>query len=54
MFERKNEINQEKIKERLPQAKEMETIWNHADEVTKAYLRGCIVTAQALTGKKAG
>lgn len=54
MFERKNEITQEKIKERLPQAREMDLIWEHADEVTRAYLRGCIMTAQALAGKKAG
>lgn len=54
MFERKNEITQEKIEERLRQAREMNFVWENADEVTRAYLRGCIVTAQALAGKKAG
>lgn len=54
MFERKNEITKEKIKDRLPQAREMEVIWEHADDITRAYLKGCIATAQALAGKKAG
>lgn len=45
---------EEKIRDRMPQAKEMETIWDIADDETRAYLRGCIVTAQALYARKAG
>ena len=43
---------EEKSKERLEQAKEMELIWNESDELTRMFLRGCIVTANALAGKK--
>ena len=50
----KKEMNPIIITERLPQAKEMEAIWETADDVTRAYLRGCIMTAQALAEKKAG
>lgn len=45
---------EEKIKERMPQAKEMVSIWDVVDDETRAYLKGCISTAQALAGKKAG
>ena len=42
------------MKERIPQAKEMDAIWATADNETRAYLRGCMATAQALAGQKAG
>ena len=42
----------EKEKERLEQGKEMELIWNESDEMTRMFLKGCIVTASALAGKK--
>lgn len=45
---------EERIKDRIPQAKEMEAIWETADNETRAYLRGCMATAQALAGRKAG
>ena len=51
------EMNQEKIKTRLSQFKEMENIWEQNDETVKAYLEGCIHTASMLTlrgEKKAG
>lgn len=45
---------EERAKERIPQVKEMETIWETADKETRAYLKGCMATAQALAGRKAG
>lgn len=45
---------EERIKDRTTQGKEMEAIWETADKETRAYLRGCIMTAHALADKKAG
>lgn len=44
---------EEKMKDRIPQAKEMDAIWDTADDETRAYLRGCMATAQALASQKA-
>lgn len=50
----RREMNRDTITERLPKIKEMDEIWETADDVTRAYLKGCIMTAQALAKKKAG
>lgn len=39
---------EEKAKERSEQAKEMEAIWDGSDEPIRMFLKGCIVTANAL------
>ncbi len=46
------DILSEKEKERIEQVREMEFIWNKSDEMTRMFLKGCIVTASALAGKK--
>lgn len=53
-MKKRRDMNKNIITERLPQAREMEAIWETADKETRAYLRGCIMTAHALTDKKAG
>lgn len=44
-------LTPEKIKKRLEQAGEMEQIWDGNSELAKAFLKGCIATANALAGK---
>lgn len=47
------ELTPEKAKKRIAQAEEMAAIWEQSDTAVQMYLKGCIVTAQALSnGKK--
>ena len=39
-------------KERLEQVDKMKEVWDSSDEVTRAYLKGCITTACALASEK--
>lgn len=43
------ELTPEKAKKRIDQANEMAVIWEKSDIATQMYLKGCIVTAQALS-----
>lgn len=54
MKENTSKAPEEKIRDRMQQAKEMETIWAAADAETQAYLRGCMATTQAMAARKAG
>lgn len=42
------QLTPEKVKRRMSQAEEMATIWEQSDTAVQMYLKGCIVTAQAL------
>lgn len=46
------ELTPEKTKKRIEQAEEMATIWEQSDTAVQMYLKGCIVTAQALYSGK--
>ena len=46
------ELTPEKAKRRMSQAEEMATIWEQSDTAVQMYLKGCIVTAQALYSGK--
>ena len=43
------ELTPEKTKNRIAQAEEMAAIWEQSDTAVQMYLKGCIVTAQALS-----
>ena len=43
------ELTPEKAKKRITQAEEMAAIWEQSDTAVQMYLKGCIVTAQALS-----
>lgn len=43
-----NNINEEKMK----QMEEMFEVWIESDEITKAYLKGCLTTACVLASEK--
>ena len=46
----KKELTPEKLKKRMKQAEEMNSIWEKNNEIAQAYLKGCISTAIALVG----
>ncbi len=46
------QLTPEKVKRRMSQAEEMATIWEQSDTAVQMYLKGCIVTAQALYSGK--
>lgn len=46
------ELTPEKAKKRIAQAEEMAAIWEQSDTAVQMYLKGCIVTAQALINGK--
>lgn len=45
-------IQREVSKDKLEQIGKMEKVWDSSDEVTRAYLKGCITTACALASEK--
>lgn len=45
------ELTPEKIQKRINQADEMAAIWEQSDESVQMYLKGCIVTAKALSDR---
>ncbi len=47
-----SEHTPEKIRKRISQAEEMAAIWEQSDIATQMYLKGCIVTARALSDKR--
>ena len=44
------ELTPEKTQKRIAQAMEMADIWEKSSTAVQMYLKGCIVTAQALSG----
>ncbi len=46
------ELTQEKFQKRATQAKEMADIWEKSDIAVQMYLKGCIVTAKALSERR--
>lgn len=44
------ELTNEEIRKRLEQANEMAEIWDANESPIQMYLKGCIVTARALSG----
>lgn len=45
------ELTPEKTKKRISQANEMAAIWEQSDASVQMYLKGCIVTAKALSDR---
>lgn len=46
------ELTPDRMKERIEQAEEMAEIWEKSDNPIHMYLKGCIVTAKALSESK--
>lgn len=46
------ELTPEKAKQRIDQANEMAVIWEQSDIAVQMYLKGCIVTAKALSDRQ--
>ncbi|MEY8265136.1 hypothetical protein AALA79_01965 [Lachnospiraceae bacterium 64-25] len=46
------ELTPEKAKQRVDQANEMAAIWEQSDIAVQMYLKGCIVTAKALSDRQ--
>lgn len=46
------EFTPEKARKRIAQANEMAKIWENSDIAVQMYLKGCIVTAKALSEKR--
>ena len=49
---KKENLTEEKIKERWKQMEEMIAIWDALTERQKGYLDGCMATVAALAGQK--
>ncbi|MDE7331258.1 MAG: hypothetical protein K2O16_03305 [Lachnospiraceae bacterium] len=47
-----SEHTPEKVQKRIAQAEEMAAIWEQSDIATQMYLKGCIVTAKALSDRR--
>ena len=45
------ELTPEKAQKRISQAEEMAAIWEQSDVAVQMYLKGCIVTAKALSDR---
>lgn len=45
-------LTNEEIRKRLEQANEMSEIWDANESPIQMYLKGCIVTARALSGNE--
>lgn len=46
------ELTKEKLQNRMVQADEMAEIWENSDISVQMYLKGCIVTAKALSERR--
>lgn len=46
------ELTPEKARRRIAQADEMAKIWEQSDIAVQMYLKGCIVTAKALSERR--
>ena len=46
------ELTPEKVEKRMSQAEEMASIWEKSDIEVQMYLKGCIVTAKALSDRR--
>lgn len=46
------ELTPEKARKRITQANEMAKIWENSDIAVQMYLKGCIVTAKALSERQ--
>lgn len=46
------EFTPEKARKRIAQADEMAKIWENSDIAVQMYLKGCIVTAKALSERR--